>query len=108
MAALIDYGRHWDIEVVEDRMIVVSNRFRRRSDRTETTSMILFAEVVGAELTHQAVTYSDPRAHRPRTDIAVPGQRLRRRSAAWVTVVMCAIVAALLTFPFVLGWALDL
>lgn len=107
MASLIDFGRGWDIEVVEDRMIVVSNRLRWRTDRDETCALLLFAEIVGAELSHQAVSYTDPRAVRPRTQIAEPGRRLRRRSGWIAAVVVAVAVAAMLGYPFVLGWILD-
>ena len=107
MAGLIDYGRYWDIEVVEDRMVVVSHRFRRSTDRAETTAMLLFSEVVGADLAHQAVTYTDPRAERPRFDIAGSGRRLRRRSQAWTIALFIGITGVLLVFPFALGWLLD-
>lgn len=107
MAGLIDYGRYWDIEVVEDRMVVVSHRFRRATDRPETTAMLMFSEIVGADLAHQAVTYTDPRAERPRFDIAGSGRRLRRRSQAWTIALLIGITGAFLAFPFVLGWFLD-
>lgn len=106
MASLIDWGRHWDIEVVEDRMIVVSKKVRARSDRTEITALLRFAELVGAELTHQVVTYSDPRAARPRVRVADEGLRLRR-SVSWSWVIAPAAIIFLLGFPFVLGWILD-
>lgn len=106
MASLIDRGRHWDIEVVEDRMIVVSNKVRARSDRAEITALLRFADLVGAELAHQVVTYSDPRASRPRVRVADAGLRLRR-SVSWSWVIVPVAVGVLLGFPFVLGWILD-
>lgn len=108
MVCLIDHGRHWDIEVIEDRLVVASKKFRRRSDRAEVTAMLLFSELIGAELGHQAATYTDPRAERPRTQVADAGRRLRLRSAAWTTAIFVLVVAAMLTFPHVLGWILDL
>lgn len=108
MAALIDFGRKWDIEVVENRMIVVSNRFGRRWDRLDTTALLRFAEIVGAELVHQAMTYSDPRAELPRVQVAAPGRRLRRRSRAWTTAIVGGCVFAALAYPFLLDWLLDL
>ena len=108
MAVLIDHGRHWDVEIVEDRILIVSRRVRSRWDRSETTALLLFAEVLGAELGHQAQHYTDPRAARPRLQVAEPGQRLTRASRVWQTVLVCAIGAAFFAFPFVLGWLLDL
>lgn len=107
MASLIDHGRHWDIEVVEDRMIVVSGKLSRRHDRRETCALLLFAEMVGAELSHQAATYSDPRAVRPRTQVAEGGRRLRRRSGWLAGVIFAVAIVGMLGFPFVLGWFLD-
>lgn len=108
MVCLIDHGRRWDIEVIEDRLIVASSRFRRRSDRADVTALLLFSELIGAELGHQAANYTDPRAERPRTQVAEAGRRLRLRSAAWTTAVFALVVAAMLGFPHVLGWILDL
>ena len=107
MACLIDYGRHWDVEVVEDRLIVASNKVRGWSDRNEITALLRFSELFGDEIGHQAKTYSDPRASHPRSQVAVSGQRLKRRSAAWTTAIFIAIVVAMLAFPHVLGWFLD-
>lgn len=108
MAALIDLGRAWDIEVVENRMIVVSHRFARRWDRTDTTALLRFSEIVGGEVVHQAMTYTDPRAALPRVQVAGPGRRLRRRSRAWTTAIVVGCVVAAFAYPFLLGWLLDL
>ena len=108
MAVLIDHGKHWDIEVVEDRILIVSRRVGQRWDRSETTALLLFAEVLGAELGHQARHYTDPHAARPRLQVAAPGQRLARGSRVWTVALVCALGAAFFTFPFVLGWLLDL
>ncbi len=107
MACLIDYGRSWDIEVVEDRLIVASSKVRSWTDRSEITALLRFAELIGGELGHQAATYSDPRANRPRSQVAAPGRRLRLRSAAWTTAIFVLVVASLLAFPHLLGWLLD-
>jgi type VI protein secretion system component VasF len=69
--------------------------------------MLYFSELIGAELGHQAQTYSDPRAERPWSQVAEAGRRLRRRSAAWVTAAFFGVVAVMLAFPHVLGWWLD-
>ena len=107
MACLIDHGRRWDIEVIEDRLIVASSRFRPVSDRREATALLRFSELVGAELGHQASTYTDPRSPRPRSQISAAGRRLRRRSGAWTTAIFAGVVALMLAFPHVLGWFLD-
>lgn len=108
MAGLIDYGRHWDIEVVDDLLIVVSNRFRRGSDRDETTALLRFSETVAEAFAHQTRTYSDPRADRPRTEVAPPGRRLRRVPAVWATAIGLAVLVVWLGYPLVLNWLLDL
>ena len=107
MVCLIDHGRRWDVEIVEDRLVVASRRFRKRSDRLEYTAMLYFSELFGQELGHQARTYSDPRAERPRTQVAAAGRRLRRRSAAWGAAAFVGAVGLMLAFPHVLGWFLD-
>lgn len=107
MMCLIDHGRRWDIEVIEDRLVVASSRFRRASDRADVTAMLLFSELIGAELGYQAENYSDPRAARPWSQVAEAGRRLRLRSAAWVTAIFALVVAGMLAFPHVLGWILD-
>lgn len=107
LVCLLEHGRQWDIEVVEDRVVVASTRFRRRFDRREIPALLRFAELIGAELGHQASTYTDPRAAAPRRQVAAAGRRLRRRSAAWTAAILTAVVAAMLAFPHVLGWVLD-
>lgn len=107
MACLIDYGRHWDIEVVDERLIVASPKLRGASDKQEVTALLHFAEVFGAQLGQQVRHYSDPRAARPRSQVAAAGRRLRRRSAAWTTASFIVITALMLIFPHILGWFLD-
>lgn len=107
LACLIDHGRRWDIEVVDDRLVVASRASGRRSDRTEVPALLRFAELIGAELGHQATTYTDPRARDPRTQIDVAGRRLRRRSGVWVAAAIAVAVAAMLAFPHILDWVLD-
>lgn len=107
MACLIDHGRGWDIEIVEDRLVVASHRSRRSSDRAEYTAMLYFSELVSGEVGHQAKTYTDPRSALPRSQIAEQGRRLRPRSAVWTTAAFLGVVALMLTFPYVLGWFLD-
>lgn len=107
LVCLLENGRRWDIEVVEDRVFVASARARRRFDRTEIPALLRFAELLGAELGHQASTYTDPQARNPRTQVAEAGRRLRRRSGVWTGAIIAAAVAAMLAFPHVLGWVLD-
>ncbi|KAM9865326.1 hypothetical protein ACIFOC_01857 [Leucobacter aridicollis] len=107
MACLIDHGRRWDIEVIDDTLQLASTRLRAASDRRETTALLYFAELIGEELGHQAKTYSDPRASRPRMQVAPQGRRLRRRSGVWSGVLIGVGVVFMFTYPFVLGWWLD-
>lgn len=107
MACLIDHGRSWDIEVVDDRLQLASTKLLGRWDRSESTALLLFSEIVSAELGHQAQTYSDPRSVRPRAQVAAQGRRLRGRSAAWSTAVFVLVIAGMVAFPHVLGWFLD-
>lgn len=107
MACLIDHGRSWDIEVIDDTLQLASTKLRKRSDRSESAAMLLFAELVGAELGHQAATYSDPRAKTPRVQVAAQGRRLRRRSTAWTTAAFIVGIGVMMGYPFVLGWLLD-
>lgn len=102
MACLIDYGSRWDIEVIDDRLQLASSRVTARSDGAESAALLYFAELVGAELVHQAASYSDPRAQ-----IAAQGRRLRGRSTAWTTAAFVAVIGGMLAFPHVLGWLLD-
>lgn len=107
MVCLIDYGKNWDIEIIEDQLIIASSRVRPGTDRDEVAAMLHFAELLGGEIGHQASTYSDPRAERPRSQIAVGGRRLRRRSEAWIWATVLGLVAVCFAFPFVLGWFID-
>ncbi|MBN9612446.1 MAG: hypothetical protein J0H64_03085, partial [Actinobacteria bacterium] len=107
MACLIDHGRSWDIEVVEDRLFVVSSRARAGSDRAEIPALLRFAELIGEELGHQAITYTDPRAELPRSEISAPGRRLRRRSQLWATAIAVIALSAWIGFPWLLGLFLD-
>ena len=107
MVCLLDYGKSWDIEVVEDRLIVASSKPYGWSDSNEVPALLHFAEVIAGELGHQVKTYTDPRSARPRSQIAKQGRRLSKRTAGWSTLILFAIVAGLLAFPHVLGWFLD-
>lgn len=107
MACLIDYGRSWDIEVIEDRLVVASRRVRAHADRDETTALLYFAELIGTEVGHQAKTYSDPRAEKPSSQVASAGRRLRRRSALWATVGFLVFTLVIFGYPYVLEWWLD-
>lgn len=107
MACLIDHGRGWDIEVIDDTLQLASTRLHAHSDRRESAALLYFAELIGEELGHQAKTYSDPRAARPRMQVAPQGRRLRRRSGVWTGVLIGAGIVFMFTYPFVLGWWLD-
>lgn len=107
MACLIDHGRDWDVEIVEDQLILASKRSRASSDRAEYTALLRFAELFGDELGHQAHTYTDPRSHRPHTQVAVAGQRLRLRSAVWTTVIVISVGVVIYALPLVVGFFLD-
>lgn len=107
MACLIDHGRSWDMEIVEDQLTVASKRVRASADREEYTALLRFAELIGHELGHQAGTYSDPRSNQPWTRVAAQGQRLRRRPAFWSTAIVLGAGACILGFPLLLGWLLD-
>ncbi|MDN2819975.1 hypothetical protein PAJ26_08790, partial [Campylobacter jejuni] len=50
LVCLIAHRRRWDIEVVDDRVVVASAASRRRSDRAEIPALLRFAELLGAEL----------------------------------------------------------
>lgn len=107
MACLIDHGRAWDIEVIDNRLHLASSRVRPRTDRREVPAMLFFARLVGEELAHQAQSYTDPRARQPHAEIGVGGRRLRRRSGAWETVGFGIFVAVMVGFPMLLRWVLD-
>lgn len=107
MACLVDHGRHWDIEVVDDRVVVASHRASRRSDRVEYTALLYFAELISDELGYQAQHYTDPRARHPLTSVGSMGARLRMRSTLWMTGIAVAAVLCFLALPAVVGWFLD-
>ncbi len=80
LVCLLEHGRNWDVEVVDDLLLVASTRFRRGRDATEVPALLRFATLLGAEVRTQVVPYTDPRAVFPRTQVAAAGRRLRRRS----------------------------
>lgn len=80
LVCLLEHGRNWDVEVVDDLLLVASTRFRRGRDATEVPALLRFATLLGAEIRTQVVPYTDPRAVFPRTQVAAAGRRLRRRS----------------------------
>ncbi|MGR4009439.1 hypothetical protein [Leucobacter sp. 1207-22] len=107
MACLIDFGSGWDMEIVEDRMIVASGKTRKRHDRDEITALLRFAELFGAELEHQAKTYSDPRAAYPRTEVARGGQRLARNSGVVRTLLILLAGAVAIALPNIISWIIE-
>ncbi|WP_022880548.1 hypothetical protein [Microbacterium sp. B19] len=92
LICLIDHGRAWDVEIVDDRVIVASTRFRQRQDATEVPGLLRFALLLGAELRTQVAPYTDPRAENPRTQVSAAGRRLRRRSMWWQALLLIGII----------------
>lgn len=92
LVCLLDHGRDWDAEIVDDLLLVASTRFRRGRDETEVPALLRFAALLGAEVRTQATPYTDPRASSPRTQVAAAGRRLQRRSVCWDVAILLALV----------------
>ncbi len=98
MAALIDFGNAYDIEVIDDYIIFYSSTFIRLDNETAFKDALTILDKISSELIDQADYYADERVgSRALNLVAEPGRRLKRRAS---TASIIIIVLYLLYFAW--------
>ena len=100
MAALIDFGRTYDIEIVDDYLLFYSTQQLTLDSQQQLESLLGVIEIVSKEFHDQSHRYADERTGEPALDvIAEPGRRLKKR----FTVLPFVIVVFVYIISYVLG-----
>lgn len=99
MAALIDYGSKYDIEVVDDQLYLYSKTAIVLDDATTLQQLMQVVNVIGSELIDQSRNYSDDRIGDSRANIvAEPGRKLKQKIATPGIVSIMVFVAVFTLF----------
>lgn len=93
MAALIDYGQNYDIEIIDNVLYIYAQGMIALDTSTNLEPLLAITDVISREVGTQGQRYRDDR----RTDqstytIADPGRRLRTRPPTTVVLTLIAIV----------------
>lgn len=79
MAAVIDAGQAYDMEVVDDNLMLYSSTPLALDSETQLSALLAIADKVGSELRDQSDYYTDERVgDRSVNIVAEPGRRLKR------------------------------
>jgi hypothetical protein len=82
MALLIDQVAKFDVEIVDNWMLVYSRRPWNLTDRATQQRIAQIIRVVGRKTVNQTAMYSDDTVGNPAFDIVAPGgRRLRQRAS---------------------------
>lgn len=94
MAALIDYGEHYDMEVIDDQLLFYANKPFRLNSEESLRQAFTVLDTISNELIDQTDYYADARTgNRAANIIAEPGRRLKsQRNITIVAVVVIAII----------------
>lgn len=92
MSAIIDSGKSYDMEVVDDNLMIYSGSHFSLTSADELKSLLEIAEKIGDEIKEQSEYYADERvASRSENVVAEPGQRLKK-GVSWVLIVVIILV----------------
>jgi len=99
MAALIDYGSKYDMEVVDDQLFIYSKTAIALDDATTLQQLMQVVNVIGSELIDQSRNYSDDRIGDSRANVvAEPGRKLKQKIATPGIVSIMVFVAVFTLF----------
>jgi len=100
MAALIDFGYTYDIEIVDDYLLFYSTQQLTLDSQQQLESLLGVIEIVSKEIHDQSHRYADERVGEPALDVIdEPGRRLKKR----FTVLPFVIVVFVFVISYVLG-----
>lgn len=79
MASLIDNGKQFDMEVVDDRLYLYKTTYFDLTSQTQLEQVLTIVSKVGSEVRKQSTNYSDERvSDRSQNRVAPTGQRLKQ------------------------------
>jgi hypothetical protein len=92
MAAMVDYGQEYDIEIVDDELFIYSgNHFAL--DKQEFYKRILkIIDAIGSEVIAQTDYYTDERVGNRAANIIAPGGQRLKSGFNWLVVVLILII----------------
>ena len=94
MAAMIDAGRDYDMEVIDDQLMLYTRGKFALDSEAELSSLLRIIESIHSELHDQTKRYADERIGDRAIDIvAEPGRRLKRRISIGSIVALVLLVA---------------
>lgn len=104
MAALIDYGSKYDMEVIDDQLYIYSKEAIRLDDTPTLQQLLQVIGIIGTEIRDQSQNYSDDRIGDRRANvIAAPGLKLKQKISipgAVLSIVIILIYVYYLILPF--------
>lgn len=106
MAALIDHGSDFDIEVLDNDLMFYRMQSINLESEDEIKGLLAVLDKVSTELIDQADYYADERvADRSLDVIAEPGKRLKRR-VPWIVIIAAVAIALyyIFAFAFRMSW----
>lgn len=100
MAALIDHGYDFDIEVIDNHLMFYSSRPFNLESEAEISKLLLVVDTISSELIDQTDYYTDERtASRESDAVAAPGRRLKTKVPVLVIVFIIIYIAYFLFNP---------
>lgn len=94
MAALIDANAEYDVELVDDKLILYSSKRFNLKDSANWQKLLTIADVIGQEVSHQSKTYADERVgSRQANIISEPGRRLQKKFNLVLFIIIFLMVA---------------
>lgn len=102
MATLIDHGKQFDIEIIDNNLYLYKSGGFKLEYPATIESVIKITDIIQTEIKHQGMRYVDDRAVQPANSptqyaIAAPGRRLKRR----FNVIATVIVLLVFLYPFI-------
>ncbi len=92
MAAMIDHGKHYDIEIVDDELyIYVNSHFQLNTPETYNR-MLAITNAISSELVSQTDYYADERIGDRSVNMVAGGGRRLKSGFNWLMVVVVALV----------------
>lgn len=101
MAAVIDAGYAYDMEVIDDHLVLYARRHLKLTSEAELSSLLTVADKIGKEIHHQSQRYADERVNNRTLDVvAAQGRRLKKRVGI-STIIVTVLVLAYVIFNIV-------